>query len=267
MRAPDTWSDEQSSGYREFQRPEPVAGSEAVMHSGLRIPPPIFEIGLKGYCFGAEAVQLAVAADRASVETGVTVIFDPQAVDIPAVAAATTRLLVFAQHMDPVTVGRGAGAVLPEALRAAGAVGVMLNHSERRMTLADLRHAIIRADEVGLATMACSDSPDEAVAIANLHPDIVLAEPPALIGGDRPVGAEMGEFVRETIARVAAVDPAIIVMCSAGIRSAADVAAMVELGVAATGSTSGILTAPDPLATMRSMVDAMADAWRRRHPS
>lgn len=233
----------------------------------VRPTPPIFEIGLKGYLYGDDAVRLAIEADRASRETGVSIIFDPQYVDIPAIAQATSTLLVFAQHMDPVEVGRGAGAVLPEALKAAGAVGTMLNHSERRMSLADLHRAIQRAAEVGLATMACSDSPEEAVAIAHLGPTIVLAEPPALIGGNRSVGREMRAFVERTTAGVAAVDPTIIVMCSAGIRTAADVAAMVELGVGATGSTSGILAAPDPVATMWAMVRAMADAWRRHHPS
>ncbi len=236
------------------------------MYLGRLLTPPIFEIGLKGYVYGADAVRLAVQADRASEETGVTVIFDPQLVDIPAVAAATSRILVFAQHMDPVEVGRGAGAVLPEALKAAGAAGTMLNHAERRMSLADLHAAIRRADEVGLLTMACSDSPDEAVAIAHLRPNIVLAEPPALIGGSRSIGSEMRAFVEETIARVACVDPAIVVMCSAGIRTPADVTAIVELGAGATGSTSGILTAPDPVGTMRAMLHAMAEAWAaRRH--
>jgi triosephosphate isomerase len=48
------------------------------------------------------------------------------------------------------------------------------------MTLAD-NLAIRRAREVGLATMVCADSPEEAAAVALLGPDIVLAEPPELI--------------------------------------------------------------------------------------
>ena len=150
------------------------------MHKDARLKAPVFEIGLKGYVYGAEAVRLAREADRLSHQYGVTVIFDPQHVDIPAVARETQHLLVFAQHMDPVKVGRGAGSVLPEAIKEAGAVGTMLNHSERRMTLAEIYRAIKRADEVGLATMVCADSPEEAAAIAQLGPNIVLAEPPEL---------------------------------------------------------------------------------------
>ncbi len=237
------------------------------MYQGIRLRPPLFEVGLKGYLYGAAALRLAREAERASFEHGVGVIFDPQLVDIPAIARETEHLLVFAQHMDPVEVGRGAGAVLPEAIKEAGAVGTMLNHSERRMTLAEIDRAIQRADEVGLATMVCVDSPEEAAAIAHLAPNIVLAEPPELIGGDRSVAAGMRGFVERTIDLVGRVDPGIIVMCSAGIRTPEDVAEMVGLGVGATGSTSGILKAEDPVAQMRAMIAAMSEAWARLHPT
>ena len=230
-----------------------------------RLRGPLFEIGLKGYLWGEPAVRLAREADRASAELGVTVVFDPQAVDIPAVAAATEHLLVFAQHMDGVEPGRGQGAMLPEAIRAAGADGAMLNHTERPMTIAELDAAIRRGREVGLLTMVCTDSPEQAAAVARLGPDIVLAEPPALIGGDRSVAAEMHGFVERTLELVGAVDPGIVVMCAAGIRTPDDVARMVELGVGATGTTSGILRADDPVAQTWAMLRSMREAWDRVH--
>jgi triosephosphate isomerase (TIM) len=237
--------------------------------SSQRAPlrPPLFEIGLKGYLYGSAAVDLAREADRASMETGVAVVFDPQAVDIPAVARATSRLLVFAQHMDPLEPGRGVGGVLAEALAEAGAVGTLLNHAERRMTLADIDRAISRARSVGLATVVCCDSPEEAAALAHMGPDIVLAEPPELIGGGESVGRRMRGFVERAIELVGLVDPRIIVGCGAGVQTPEDVAQMVSLGVGLTGSTSGILRARDPVATMWAMVRAMADSWDRLHPS
>ncbi len=228
---------------------------------------PVFEIGLKGYVYGAEAVQLAEAADRLSHELDVSVIFDPQAVDIPAVARATESLLVFAQHMDPVAVGRGVGSVLPEALREAGAVGTLLNHSERRMNLADIHLAIRRAREVGLFTLVCADSPEEAAAIAQLGPDIVLAEPPELIATSRSAATEMRGFVERAVEMVGQIDPGIIVMCGAGVQTPEDVDKMVRLGVGGTGSSSGILKAADPVALMRSMLMAMKRSWDDVHAS
>lgn len=233
----------------------------------LPLRAPVFEIGLKGYAYGAEAVRLARAADRLARQLDVTVIFDPQAVDISAVARETRHLHVFSQHMDPVAVGRGVGGVLAEAIKEAGATGTMLNHSERRMTLADINRAIRRAGEVGLATMVCADSPEEAAAIALLGPSIVLAEPPELIATGRSAATEMRGFVERTIELVGRIDPRIIVMCGAGIRTAEDVANMIALGVGGTGSSSGILMASDPVAEMESMIAAVHDAWLRRHPA
>jgi triosephosphate isomerase (TIM) len=229
--------------------------------SGRPLRAPIFEIGLKGYAYGAEAVRLALAADRLVEALDVTIIFDPQAVDIAAVARETRHVHVFAQHMDPFTPGRGAGAVLAEAIREAGAVGTMLNHSERRMTLTDIAGAIRRAREVGLATLVCADSPEEAAAVATLGPDIVLAEPPELIATSRSAANEMQWFVERAAEMVRAVDPAILVMCGAGVQTPDDVARMIALGVDGTGSSSAILRASDPVAQMEVMLAALRHAW------
>ncbi len=230
------------------------------------IRPPVFEIGLKGYCWGAEAVRLAVEADRLAAELGVSVVFDPQAVDIPAVAAATRRIHVFAQHMDPVRPGRGVGAVLAEALRDAGAVGTLLNHSEHRMSDHDVARAIARARETGLATLVFADSPEEAGALALLGPDIVLAEPPELIATGVSAGNVMADFVAASVAAVREADPAILVMSGAGVNGPEDVERMLRLGLDGTGSSSGILRAPDPVRAMREMLEATALAWAAIHP-
>src|SRR5665647_1799697 len=84
--------------------------------------------------------------------------------------------------MDALPVGRGLGSVLPEAVKAAGAVGVMLNHAEKPMSISDLRRTIKRADEVGLVSIVCADSIEEASAIAHFAPNIIVAEPSELIG-------------------------------------------------------------------------------------
>ena len=83
---------------------------------GFRIRKPFFEIGPKTYIYGKKALELAVAADRASRKYQVDIIFSAQYTDIRPIAEATSRIKVFAQHMDPVYPGKGIGAVLPEAL-------------------------------------------------------------------------------------------------------------------------------------------------------
>lgn len=192
--------------------------------------------------------------------------YDPQAVDIPAVAAATNRILVFAQHMDSVPPGRGVGAVLAEAIRAAGAVGTLLNHSEKPLSRVDLGRAIERARAAGLATLVFADSPEEAGAYAQLGPDIVLAEPPDLIASGVSAGNVMARFVADAVDAVKGVDPRILVMSGAGVSGPDDVEQIMRLGLDGTGSSSGILKAADPVAMMRTMLEATARAWHALHP-
>ena len=154
--------------------------------------------------------------------------------------------------------------MLAEAIRDAGAVGTLLNHSEKRMTFGDLSRAVARARETGLGTLVFADSPREAAALAQLGPDIILAEPPELIATGRSAGSVMAGFVEETLAAVRAVDPAILVMSGAGVTTAADVAGMVRLGLDGTGTSSGILKADNPVRVMHEMLEALAGAWEER---
>ena len=236
------------------------------MYDGIKFVPPLFEIGLKGYLYGEKALELAQAADRLSKKYGVTIIFDPQYVDIGIIARETKHRLGFAQHMDPVQIGRGVGAILPEALKAAGATGVLLNHVERRLTLSDIARTIKRADEVGLCSLVCADSPQEAAAIAQLQPNMILAEPPDLIGTGRSVAKENRAFIYESIRLVKKVDPEIIVFNSAGIRAAEDVADVIRAGAEGTGATTGILKAENPIQQMEEMIAALKHTWQQMHP-
>jgi triosephosphate isomerase len=135
------------------------------------------------------------------------------------------------------------------------------------MTIKAIGAAIVRAHENGLGTMVFADSPEEAAELAGLGPDIVLAEPPSLIATGQAVGGHMAGFVTRTVELVAAVDPRIIVMSGAGVSTPDDVATVMRLGLGGTGSSSGILRAPDPIAAMWAMLEATARAWAELHPS
>lgn len=234
------------------------------MDHELEIRPPFFEIGPKAYMHGRQLVDLARRADALSRAHDVQVILTPQAVDIAAVAAAVERVLVFAQHMDSLRPGRGVGSVLPEAVRAAGASGVLLNHVERRLSRPELAHAIHRADEVGLATMVCADDAVDAASIAELAPNIIIVEAPVLIAGGKRDAADR-EAIASTNAAVWQVNPAIRVLHGAGISTAQDVYDVIAAGAQATGSSSAIFTAVDPGAMLEAMIRSVRDAWNQAH--
>jgi len=234
------------------------------MYRGIQITPPFFEIGPKAYLYGQEVLKLAKHADRMSAKYRVQIIFTPQYVDIPLLARGTKRLLVFAQHMDSLPVGRGIGSVLPEAVKAAGAVGVLLNHVEKRLSLEELERTIRRADEVGLATMACADNLQDAERIARMAPNIIIVESPELIGvGKR--GANDRQAVVKINEAIWGINPDIRVLHGAGISTGQDVYNIVAAGSQAAGSTSGIIKADDPFAMLEEMIRSVRAAWNKTH--
>lgn len=70
--------------------------------------------------------------------------------EIRRVAENTARLVILAPYMDLLSPGRGMADVLPEALKAAGARGAVVNHCERPMTLSAVKRTIDRARELGM---------------------------------------------------------------------------------------------------------------------
>ena len=232
------------------------------MYKGLIIKPPFFEIGPKAWMYGERMLKLAKAADAASKKYDVRIILTPQYTDILMLTRETENVLVFAQHMDPLPIGRGLGSVLPEAVKAAGAVGVMLNHAERPMTISDLNKAIKRADEVGLVSIVCADTIEEAQAIAQLSPNIIVAEPTELIGTGQPSDKK---YIMETTAAIKKINTEIQVLQGAGISNGQDVYNVIKAGADATGTTSGIMKAEDPETMLDEMIRAVRTAWNEMH--
>ena len=141
--------------------------------------------------------------------------------------------------------------VLPEAIKAAGAVGVVINHCERPMTLPQMKATIDRARELDLLVFGCADSLAETRALAQLHPDIINPEPNELIGGGG--GVSSAEYVQANIRAVKDIYEDIIVEQAAGVSSPDEVYNFIYAGCEATGAASGIFNAKDPLQMAEDM--------------
>lgn len=216
-----------------------------------KLQTPFFEVGVKNYIYGDEVLRLAQAADRAAIKYDIDVIFLAPYVDIRRIAENTERLLVFAPYMDTLRPGRGMADVLPEAVRAAGAQGVVMNHCERPMTLSAIRETIKRANELDMISFACADTIAEARAIAQLGPDIINPEPSELIGTD---SGSSDDFILESARAIREINPDILVEQAAGIRSGEQVYRNIIMGADGAGAASGIVTAKDPPAMVEEMV-------------
>lgn len=223
-----------------------------------QIRTPYFEIGTKNYIYGDTVLEYALAADAAAEKYDIDVLFITPAVEIRRVVEQTKHLIVLAPYMDTLRPGRGMADILPEALKAAGAAGVVVNHCEKPMSLPAIKETIQRAHELDMLVFACADTIAEAKAVAQLHPDILNPEPSELIGGAGS-GVSNMDFVRESIQAIKSIYPDILVEQAAGITNGQQVYDFIMAGSEAAGAASGIVNAKDPLA----MIDEMIAATRR----
>lgn len=231
------------------------------MLKNYKISEPFFEYGPKCYMYGETLLDMAKGLDKLAEKYGVDVVLDIPDTEIYNVARHVKRVHVYSQHMDSIPVGRGMGRTLPEALKAAGAVGVMLNHAEHKLTLEEIEKAIKRADEVGLATMVCADSIEEVKAVAKLHPNILVAEPSELIGTGKPADKA---YVDEVIKVIREIDPEIKPFPSAGISKGEDCYNIIKAGASASGCSSAIAKASEPLKLAEEMIAAVRKAYDER---
>ena len=222
-----------------------------------KIRTPYFEIGTKNYIYGDTVLEYAKAADKAAEKYDIDVLFITPAVEIRRVVENTKHLIVLAPYMDTLRPGRGMADILPEALKAAGAKGVVINHCEKPMSLPQMKKTIDRARELDFLVFACADTLEEAKAIAQLHPDIINPEPSQIIGGGN--GVSPMDYVKDSIKVIKEIYPDILVEQAAGITNGQQVYDFIMAGSEAAGAASGIMNAADPVA----MIDEMIAATRR----
>jgi len=226
--------------------------------SALRkVRTPVILVNFKTYseATGRKALELAKTAERVSSKVGVCVGVAPQLVDIPTIAKAVS-IPVFAQHIDPITHGSFTGWVLPEAVKQAGAVGTLINHSERRLKLADIDATLDRARDVGLVSVVCTNNAEVSAAVAALKPSMIAVEPPELIGTRIPVSKAKPEVVTGTVELVRRVNRDVVILCGAGITRGEDVATALRLGTAGVLVASGVVMAKDHYKALLELAEA-----------
>jgi triosephosphate isomerase len=204
---------------------------------------------------GQRALEMAKKAEQVNRETRVTVAVAPQFTDISTLARSVA-IPVFAQHVDPIKPGGYTGHVLAESVKEAGAVGTLVNHSEKQLKLSDIDQIVRTAREKDLLSVVCANNPSISAAVATLKPDVIAIEPPELIGTGIPVSKAQPEVITGTIKLVRKVNPDVVILCGAGISHGEDVATALRLGTQGVLVASGIVKAKDPYAVMREFAEA-----------
>ncbi len=201
---------------------------------------------------GKRAVDLAKIHEEVAKEMGVEIGIAVQAVDLWRVCQAVS-IPVFAQHIDPVEYGSATGHVLPEAVKEAGAMGTLLNHSEHRLERGVLAASIKRAKEVGLKVIVCAKDPEEGASFLEFEPDMIAVEPPELIGGDISVSTAQPEIIEHATKLIGRVK----LLVGAGVKNGEDVKIALKLGARGVLLASGVTKAEDPKKVLRDLAGSL----------
>lgn len=229
------------------------------MKRQVRIP--YFETGVKCYIYGEDVVNYAKHCDAISEKYDIDIVFIAPDSEMRTIRQQCKNLILISPYMDCIYPGRGMGLVLPEAVKACGADGVLMNHCERPMTLNAIKKTIDRANELDLISFVCADSIAEAQAVSHFHPDIINPEPAEFIGSGSAVDVS---FVSECVKAVKDIDENILVEPAAGVSNGQDVYNFIYAGADAAGAASGILKSENPYAMLEEMVAAVRKGYDDR---
>jgi triosephosphate isomerase len=205
---------------------------------------------------GRNALELTKILEEIAKEHDASIVAAVCPTDIRTISE-NSDILVFAQHIDPINFGSHTGYILAEAVKEAGAVGTLINHSEHRLLLADIEVCARRAKEVGLLTCICTNNLATSKACATLKTDFVAVEPPELIGGDISVSKARPELVSDTVKAVKALAPEVKVLCGAGVKNGEDVKKALELGSEGVLLASGVVKAKDVEQAMIDLIKGL----------
>jgi triosephosphate isomerase len=174
-----------------------------------------------------------------------------------ALVARSVAIPVFAQHLDSVASGSTTGHVTVEDAKLSGAKGTLVNHSERRLKVAEIHEVIDRCRSEELTTIVCTNNLAVSKACAAMEPDFVAVEPPELIGGDVSVTSANPSVVSDTVGAIRKIGGRVQVLCGAGVKTGNDVARAIELGTDGVLLASGVIKSKDPRSTLMDLVSGL----------
>ncbi len=196
---------------------------------------------------GEQAVRLAKLCEAFAEERGIDIRVAVQAADIYRVSQAVS-IPVYAQHMDSITPGRDTGFILPEAVKEAGAIGTLINHSEHQLSDERIAKTVARARELGLKCIICADTPERGAELLRHQPEFIAVEPPEMIS--KVSVTTKPEIIKKAVELIHG--PLLV---GAGVATGADVQKAIELKTQGVLLASGVCKADDPKAALEKLLD------------
>jgi len=211
-------------------------------------------VNFKAYSesIGGKGLKLAKICEKVAKESKKEIMVCPQTPDLCLVSKEVS-IPVFSQHIDPVKPGSRTGHITLESVKSYIS-GTLINHSEKRMKIADIDYLVKKCRKFGLTSIVCTNNIDVSMACSLLNPDYVAIEPLELIGGDISVTSASPEIVENSVKNIKKINPKVKVLCGAGVKTGKDVKKSLELGTEGVLLASGVVKAENPEKVLRDLV-------------
>jgi triosephosphate isomerase len=205
---------------------------------------PIVVINFKTYNNGLKAVSLASKIEAIDSK----IIIGVQPTEVYRIDKAVKNP-VYCEHVDPIEPGRNTGFISAEAVKAAGAKGVFLNHSEHRLKLGVIKDTVKHCKKIELKVGLFAKDLKQALELKKLRPDFLMIEPPELVAGKISVSKAKPGLI-ENISKKLKYD----FLVGAGIKTNEDLKIAMKLGAKGIAISSAITTAKNPTKVLKDLI-------------
>lgn len=208
-------------------------------------------LSLKTYkqATGDNVIRLLSSVKKISKESGIKIIPVAQPTDIYRIKKELD-IEVWGQHIDPIDPGRHMGWISAYSIKQAGASGVIINHSEHKLSSETVEQTVFKAKEYDLKTLVIGHNPQMVLDYDKLNTDFIGYEKEDNIETE----ISMIETERENIKKLVNVikHPFII---GAGISTGKDVEDAVKLGAKGVILASAFVKAKNPEEKLKELVN------------
>ena len=180
-------------------------------------------INFKNYVYGKKALDLAKRIKKANKNVIVAV----PTTDIEEIAKKT-KLKVYAEHVDHFTGPKTTGYVIPEAVKSAGAKGMLINHSEHKISMKEIKLTVNRCKKLKMKSVVCVTKLSDVKRIAKMRPTAIAYEDPKIISSGRSITKYDANSVKKFAKMLSRTK--ITPLCGAGISSKNDITEAKKLG-------------------------------------
>ena len=223
----------------------------------MKLKTPIIIVNFKAYkeSTGKKALLLAQKIEKAAKKHRANVAIAVQPTDILLVSSHV-KIPVLAQHIDIQGQGAATGKVTIEAIKLAGAVGTLINHSEYNVPSSHVGEVVRLCKKHKMTSVVCAPTSNMAAKLAHFKPDFIAVEPPELIGGSVSVTSANPKIISDTVKKVYS-HARVNILCGAGVNKSEDVKTSLMLGTKGVLLASGVVKNKNPFGEMEDLIKGL----------